>query len=349
MFGFLDEDETFVTLEAWSRKVLRKCTLQHTHWPVEESVIWADLMTNRQPMIVNDCDSIKWRVKGCPSDQISLRRVMSVPVFDGERIVAVAMVANKDTAYDESDARQVSLLLEGMWRVVERERAEKALRNSERFAAMGRALASVAHDIKTPLISIGGFTQLVQRHLEPGSQDFKAMDIVLTETKRLEKMVKDMLDFSRPLELEKSPENVCGIVKETMEIVADEAHRKKVTVDARLSECENLVSVDAMRMRQALINLVMNAIQATPNDRTISVNLSRTEQDVVFDVVDRGVGIPLKERSKVFSPFFTTKKEGTGLGLPIVKKIVEAHKGRLEILDNPDAGLTFRVLLPVAA
>lgn len=349
MFGFLDEDETFVTLEAWSQKVLRKCTLQHTHWPVEESVIWADLMTHRQPMIVNDCDSIKWRVKGCPSDQISLRRVMSVPVFDGERIVAVAMVANKDTAYDESDARQVSLLLEGMWRVVERERAEKALRNSERLAAMGRALASVAHDIKTPLISIGGFTQLVQRRLEPGSQDYKAMDIVLTETKRLEKMVKDMLDFSRPLELERSPENVCGIVKETMEIVADEAHRKNVTVEAHLSECENLVSVDAMRMRQALINLVMNAIQATPNDGTISVNLSRTEQDVAFDVVDRGVGIPLKERPKVFSPFFTTKKEGTGLGLPIVKKIVEAHKGRLEILDNPDTGLTFRVLLPIAA
>ncbi|MFZ0929534.1 MAG: ATP-binding protein [Syntrophobacteraceae bacterium] len=349
MFGFINEDETFVTLHAWSQKVLRECALQHTHWPVEESVIWADLMTNRQPMIVNDCDSIKWRVKGCPSGHATLRRVMSVPVFDGERIVAVAMVANKDSAYDESDARQVSLLLEGMWRFMERERAEKALRNSERLAAMGSTLAALAHDIKTPLISIGGFTQLVQRHLEPGSQDCKALDIVLKETKRLEKMVKDMLDFSRPLKLEKSPENVCGIVKETIEIVSDEAQRKKVTVDAHLSQCENLVSMDAMRMRQALINLVMNAIQATPEDRTISINLGRTEQDVVFDVVDCGCGIPLNQRSEIFSPFFTTKKEGTGLGLPIVKKIVEAHKGHLEILDNPDTGLTFRVLLPIAA
>ena len=349
MFGFINEDETFVTLRAWSQRVLRECSLEHTHWPVEESVIWADLMTNRQPMIVNDCDSIKWRVKGCPSDHVPLRRVMSVPVFDGERIVAVAMVANKHTAYDESDARQVGLLLEGMWRFMERERAEKALRNSERLASMGRALAVLAHDIKTPLISIGGFTQLVQRHLEPGSQDCKALDIVLKETKRLEKMVKDMLDFSRPLELEKSPENVCGIVEETIEIVADEAQRNKVTVDAHLSKCENLVSMDGMRMRQALINLVMNAIQATPKGRVVSVNLGRTEQDIVFDVVDRGGGIPIEERSRIFSPFFTTKKEGTGLGLSIVRKIVEAHKGHLEILDNSDTGLTFRVLLPIAA
>ncbi len=349
MFGFINEEETFVTLHAWSQKVLRECALERTHWPVEESVIWTDLMTNRQPVIVNDCNSKKWSVKGCPSDHVPLRRVLSVPVFDGERIVAVAMVANKDTDYDESDAKQVSLLLEGIWRFMERERADKALRDSERLAAMGRTLAALAHDIKTPLISIGGFTQLVRRHLEPGSQDCKALDIVLTETKRLEKMVKDMLDFSQPLELEKSPENVCGIVEETIEIVADEAQREKVTVDAHLSKCENLVSMDAMRIRQALINLVMNAIQATPKDGIVSVNLGRTEQDVVFDVVDSGGGIPLDERPKVFSPFFTTKKEGTGLGLPIVKKIVEAHKGRLEILDNPDAGLTFRVLLPIAA
>jgi len=232
---------------------------------------------------------------------------------------------------------------------MERERAEKALRNSERLAAMGRTLASLAHDIKTPLISIGGFTQLVQRHLEPGSQDCKALDIVLKETKRLEKMVKDMLDFSRPLKLEKSPENVCGIVKETIEIVADEAQRKKVKVDAHLSQCDSLVSMDAMRMRQALINLVMNAIQATPKGEIVMVKLHRQKGEIIFDVVDCGSGIPLNQRSEIFSPFFTTKKEGTGLGLPIVKKIVDAHKGRLEILDNPDAGLTFRVLLPIAA
>jgi PAS domain S-box-containing protein len=349
MFGFVNEDETFVTLQAWSQKISDECSMERTHWPVEESCVWADLMTRRQSLIENDPGRITWRIQGCPSGRAPLHRVMRVPVFDGERIVAVAMVANKNREYDESDARQVSLLLEGMWRLVERQRSEKALRDSERLAAMGSAVAGLAHDIKIPLISIGGFTELVQRHLGPGSRDYKALDIVLKETKRLEKMVKDILDFSRPLKLEKTSENTCTMVKEAIEIVADEAHTKNVRVNAHLSQCENPVSMDAIRMKQALINLVMNAIQATPTGRVVSVNLSRSGQEVVFDIIDRGDGIPLEDRCKVFSPFFTTKKEGTGLGLSIVKKIVEAHEGRLEILDNSGAGLTFRVLLPVAA
>ncbi len=349
MFGFLNRDESFVTLHAWSRKALKECSFERTSWTLDNAGLWTEVITRRQPVIINNYEHIGLRIKGCPPGHVPLHRIMSVPVFDGERIVAVAMVANKDAPYDEQDVRQISLLLEGMWRIIERERAGKVLRSSENLAAMGRAIASVAHDIKTPLVSIGGFTNQVQKHLDPDSGDYLKLGIVLKETGRLEKMLREMLDFSRPLDIRKSPENVCGIIKDTLDVVLGEARKRKIVLQANLAQCERPVPVDAMRIKQAIINLVMNAIQASSEGNTVSVNMDRRKHDVVLDVIDFGCGIPEHERAEIFLPFFTTKKDGTGLGLPIVKKIVEAHNGHLELLDNPEAGQTFRVVLPLAA
>lgn len=96
-----------------------------------------------------------------------------------------------------------------------------------------------------------------------------------------------------------------------------------------------------------LINLLTNALDSSPQGMPVTVNAYRTETDLIVEVVDHGAGIPQKQRHLVFDPFFTTKVHGTGLGLPIVKKIVDAHQGMLEILDNADQGLTFRVVLPL--
>lgn len=349
--GLLNENETEFTLQAWSKEVVRECAVYfaHTRFPVAEAGLWADAVKRRQPLVVNDYKGVPTLMDGCPPGHIELNRLLIVPVVAGGKVVAVAMVANKETDYDEADVRQISLLMDGMWRLIERERARRALRESENLAAMGRALASVAHDIKTPLISIGGFTKMVQRHLDPASRDFANLGIVLGETERLENMVKDMLDFSKPLELHKSPQDVCGIVRETLALLAGVAKEMGVVLTARLPAGEGRVPIDAMRMKQVLLNLVMNAIQASPRGQTVTVLLRIKDQGVIFDVVDCGCGIPFDKRPEIFSPFFTTKKTGTGLGLSIVKKIVEAHQGHVEVLDNTDAGLTFRVVLPLAA
>jgi signal transduction histidine kinase len=349
MFGFTDETESVLTFHTWSKGVSRECVFQQTQWPVEEAGIWVEAVTGRQPVIINHYKDTVSSLNGCPLSHAPVSRLMSVPLFNRGRIAGVATAANKAVDYDESDVRQVSLLLDGMWRHIERERAEKALRNSESLAAMGRALSSVAHEIKTPLLAIGGFAKMVRRNLPQGSKDREKLDIVLQETGRLEKMVKDMLDFSRPLELRKSPENACGMVEETLSIVNSAAEAKEVSLEANLRQCDKTVPMDGWRIKQVLINLIMNAIQASPKGEIVMVNLHREKCEVIFDVVDCGSGISPDQRSEIFSPFFTTKKEGTGLGLSIVKKIVDAHKGRIEVLDNPGAGVTFRVVLPIAA
>ena len=102
-----------------------------------------------------------------------------------------------------------------------------------------------------------------------------------------------------------------------------------------------------MRMKQALINLLMNAIQASPEGETVTVSTYQKSSYVGIDLSDNGCGIPPGQKEKIFAPFCTTKKGGTGLGLPVTKKIIQAHDGRLELLDNAERGITFRILLPM--
>ena len=147
MFGFMHETESVLTFHTWSKGVSRECVFRQNHRPMEEVGIWVEAVTSRRPVIINHYEDTGWSLKGCLPGHVPVHRLMSVPLFNGEQIAGVAAAANKAVDYDESDVRQVSLLLDGMWRHIERERAEKALRNSESLAAMGRALSSVAHDI----------------------------------------------------------------------------------------------------------------------------------------------------------------------------------------------------------
>ncbi len=226
---------------------------------------------------------------------------------------------------------------------------QKHLREAESLAAMGRAVSSLAHDMKTPLIAIGGFTNWVKKHTEANSPCQEKLNIVIRETMRLENMVKDMLDFSRTLELHPSEEDLGSILMECLSVIEGVAEDRKVTI--RIESPENIPSaiLDAMKMKQVLINLIMNAVQASPEGEIVAVSSYRTEKDLIIDVSDRGCGIPDDKRESIFIPFFTTKREGTGLGLPIARKIVEAHGGYMEIANNSEKGITFRIVIPIAS
>jgi len=224
---------------------------------------------------------------------------------------------------------------------------QQRLREAESLAAMGRALSSLAHDMKTPLIAIGGFTLWVKRHIDTGNPCHEKLDIVVKETTRLENMVKEMLDFARPLELHLVDESIDRLIQESLAVVETVAKARQVKIQSHFLGQIAPVPLDGMRIKQVLINLVVNAVQASPDGETVMVACHQERSRIVIDVRDLGSGITEDRRELIFSPFFTTKKEGTGLGLPIVKKIVEAHNGSLEILDNPDRGVTLRVILPL--
>ena len=347
--GFLDEAEAFLTVHSWQETPGHG---SNGRSPVQIEVgradVFADAIRERRVVVINDYPGPDPGSADFLATNLKVARIMIVPVFENDRIVAIAGVGNKATEYDPSDARQLTLLTDGMWKIIQREKAEKDLRESESLAAMGRAMAAVAHDMKTPLIAIGGFAGLARKRINVGSPVQNLLEIVVKETQRMENMVKSMLDFSRPLELECSKGDMGQLVAECLAIVAPQAKDKKINLCSHLDSDTPIVAcLDFMRMKQVLINLLTNAIQASQDGEDVIIQCDTKNENLLINVIDYGCGIPPDKKQEIFSPFYTSKKEGTGLGLAIVKKIVEAHQGHIEISDNPGKGITFRVEIPI--
>jgi len=158
-----------------------------------------------------------------------------------------------------------------------------------------------------------------------------------------------MLDFSRPLELHRQTLDLRDLAERTLEVAAPLAESSQVRLVSDLEDSLPALEADPQRLQQALINLINNAVQASPPQGEVSLDAWRQSEDVVLAVSDQGEGVSPAERGQILQPFFTTKKEGTGLGLPVVSKVAEAHGGRLEIGDNHPHGAVFRLVLPLKA
>ena len=141
-------------------------------------------------------------------------------------------------------------------------------------------------------------------------------------------------------------EDIEQLIEDSLAVVESATQEKTVQIQRQSSSNLRFISIDAMRMKQVVINLVINAVQASPEGETVIVRSHYKGENLAIDIVDQGSGIPSEKREEIFYPFVSTKKEGTGLGLAIVRKIIEAHNGQVRILDNPKRGVTFRVLIP---
>ncbi len=229
----------------------------------------------------------------------------------------------------------------------QRERAaQQRLLQDEGLVAIGKSLAAVAHDMKSPLIAIGGLTRQALKKLEKNNPARERLVLALKETVRLEAMMRDMLDFSKPYEVKRSPGNLNALVEDSMAIVGETARSRAVTVECMLSDSLPPVAFDAVRIKQVIVNLAVNAVESSPEGNVVTVRTFSDDHQVVLEVIDCGPGIAHDHRKRVFDPFFSTKKAGTGLGLAIVKKIVSEHNGGVEIADNLSGGTIFRVMLP---
>jgi signal transduction histidine kinase len=212
---------------------------------------------------------------------------------------------------------------------------------------MGKMVSGLAHDLKTPLIAIGGFAYLVQKDVEKKDLSCSGkLEIIIKETNRLKRMVEEMLDFSRPLDLHLSKGNIAKLVDESLAILSDLSRSKKVKCQNLCPQDLPVMSYDSDRMKQALINLLTNAIESSPEEGTVAIYCYHSRRRLIIDIADEGGGVPMNRTEEIFYPFFTTKEGGTGLGLPISKKIIEAHHGNLEVIKNPNKGSTFRVTVP---
>ncbi len=219
-------------------------------------------------------------------------------------------------------------------------------RKEEGLAAMGKAVACVAHDMKTPLIAIGGFAQQIRRKLPEEDRTGKKLDIVLQQTERLELMVKDMLGFAKPLDLNCQDDDFNKLLQETILIAEEKARKHHVQLSLQLQDDLPVCSYDSHRLQQALLNLINNAVEASPAGGEVIIRSKMDTNNLFIEVEDYGEGISTDKMDEILQPFVSSKKEGTGLGLPIVKKIAEAHGGILQYEQRDEKGMVFRIILP---
>ena len=253
---------------------------------------------------------------------------------------------------DEKGARAGAVLLFQDLRELEALREE--VERERHLASLGRLAAGVAHEVRNPLSSLKGFAQLFRTKFEPGSQEERYADIMIEEVERLDRVVEELLDFARPVRPDRRPTDVNAVVRESTALVSEDAAFKTVSVQTRLGEGLPPVLVDPHQIRQALLNLLLNGIDAAGSGGTVVVETALAvgqggAAHVTVGVRDNGAGLAPDEIPKIFEPFYTTKPNGTGLGLTIVSRILEQNGGHVGVTSEKGRGSTFSVRLPVAA
>lgn len=217
--------------------------------------------------------------------------------------------------------------------------------DKERFAAMGRVVAGVAHEVRNPLFGISSIGQIFERELTNPAH-LELVRALLSEARRLNQLVEDLLLYGRPTQMKLEPCDLRRLWQEVLEAYRDETLMKGVRMAGDDGTALPRLFADPHQVRQVFLNLFRNALDASPPGTEIAVRFLIADQYISFELRDEGDGIPVENREKVFDLFFTTKPKGTGLGLAICKKIVEDHGGDIEIKSVEGTGTTVTVRLP---
>lgn len=215
-----------------------------------------------------------------------------------------------------------------------------------RLAAMGEMSAGIAHEFRNSLGAVLGYAKLIERQAGENEILRDSAEGILTEVKNFDGMLGEFLRFARPQELNREECRLCDVVKEALEVLADEMQRHKTRVELDLDRLPPL-HLDRTLMRQAVTNLVKNALEAVGGEGEINILEKRISDRAELWIEDNGCGVSREDRNRIFEPFFTTKRDGTGLGLAITQKTILSHQGSLTIKSDPGKGTLVIVSLPL--
>jgi len=223
---------------------------------------------------------------------------------------------------------------------------EEALERSRRLAALGRMAAGIAHEIRNPLGTLRGFAQYFAKLGGKDSQAEEYSELMVGEVDRLNRIISALLQFARPRELEPAEVNLGDLIRRTARLLQDDLEARGLNFQLDPPAETILFTADADLLTQVLINLLQNAQLATESGGEIRLGASGQETDIRFWVEDTGKGMTSEEQFRMFDPFFTTRKTGTGLGLAMVHQIVEQHGGHINVESMPEKGTRVEIILP---
>ena len=227
---------------------------------------------------------------------------------------------------------------------------KKEILRSQRLASIGQLATGVAHEIRNPLSSIKGFATYFKERYRDTPKDHQTAEIMIQEVERLDRVIGQLMEFARPMRIEEKTTGLDTLIRHSLKMVEGDALKKHIALEFNREPGIETAKIDADRIKQVLLNLYLNAIEAMDEGGSLTVSAKRSKGDngLKITVLDTGPGIAKKDLPHLFDPYFTTKPSGTGLGLAIVHKIVESHNGEIEITSAPGEGTVVMILIPHA-
>lgn len=227
---------------------------------------------------------------------------------------------------------------------------ESELEVSRRMSAIGRLTSGVAHEVKNPINAIVVHLELLRSKLQDTSPSAtRHLEVIDAEIRRLDRVVQTLVDFSRPVEVQLHEQDLRGILGDVFALSSEQLSTLKVTLLTNLPSKPVVANVDADLVKQAALNVIQNGAQAMPNGGRLQVALETNSRFAILRVRDEGVGIPDEIRDKIFDLYFTTKSEGSGIGLAMTYRILQLHHGSIEVQSKPGQGTEFRMFIPLAS
>lgn len=264
-------------------------------------------------------------------------------IIEFEPVVARRLAAEATRTFVLSALVAAALLAASLvfWRLsIRQETIERRLEQQRRLGVLGEMSAVLAHEIRNPLASLKGNAQLLAERFGAESPERRKADLVVQEAQRLEALTGDLLDFARSGPIAIAPADPAALLRASADEVAPGGFG--VCADG----APPAWPLDADRMRQALTNVLRNARQVSPEGARPEATVAREADALVFTVRDFGPGVPAGEERRIFSPFYTTRTQGTGLGLAVALRVAELHEGTITVANHPDGGAVFRIVVP---
>ncbi len=317
-----------------------------------------------KPMLIRDAKAYE------ESDPSLARRrnLLCVPLAKGDRVTGTLTVFDKvhaeslgEYGFTKEDVRFLTVLAGQAAIAIENAKLFDRLKNkeerirelhrhllrSERLAALGELSSQVAHEIRNPLTAIGGFARSMERTMGADDPDRNAVEIIIKETERLERILTEQLCFAKLSPPEMKPEDVNRIIEDTVKLFTEKISAKQANLTTQLAEDIPTVNIDADKMKQVFINLLQNAVDSISEGGRITISSNLLDRTVEIRFANDGPPVPDEILGRLFVPFTTTKAGGSGLGLPIAYEIVYEHGGAIDVASEKGLGTVFLITLPL--
>jgi two-component system sensor histidine kinase HydH len=308
-----------------------------------ESVLgyaYKDVLGKRaDEMLPSPCKEILGNLK---DEKKIIEKEIDCPIHGGRTIPLEVIAAT----LEEDDGQHLGYVI--LFRdITEVQHLKKEMERSQRLASLGGLAAGIAHEIRNPLSSIKGFATFFKERYRDNPEDRKTAEIMVQEVERLNRVIGQLLEFARPMEMNRQRTSINEVIRYTLKMIEGETRERKIDIRTDLSQDVGDVLMDADKIKQVLLNLYLNSLGAMESGGTLSIALfPQGNRMIRIDVSDTGKGIEERDLAHIFDPYFTTKPSGTGLGLAIVYRIIEAHDGEIRVKSKPGQGTTVSVFLP---